>query len=311
MEQKQFEKIQRTRRLRGAIFAPLMTISPKFATELAYFFKFKKKLNLKKPSDFNEKIQWLKLYYQTPTILKAADKVEVQNILREKGLENYLIPTLGVYDFPEEIEWEKLPQKFVIKTNNASGTNIVVTNKDDLDIQRAQEQLKIWLKTNFSHYALEPQYGEIKPKILIEQFIESNEILYDYRFFCFNGKPEFLYVSIDGTIDESGYSDKKIKKGFFDFDFKRLYFMKEETEAFNFLNKPKNFDEMIRIAQVLAKEFPFVRVDLYNIDGNIRFGEMTFTPSSGFASYYTDEALLELGKKIKLPEKKQIGYGKR
>lgn len=280
---------------------PLMQISPKLATEVAYFVKFKKKLNLKNPYNFNEKIQWLKLNYQTRFILLAADKVRVEDILREKKLEGIMIPRIGVYESVNQIPWEALPEKFVIKTNNASGTNIIVKNKEQSDIKKIKKQLQKWLKTNYSNYALEPQYQYMKPLILIEHLIESEEPLKDYRIFCFNGKPEFLYVSIDGEIDCDGFSNKIARKGYFDLEFNKLNFLKKETHEFDNITMPPNFNNMLEMSEKLSEGIPFVRVDFYNIDGVIYFGELTFTPSSGFTNYYKEEVLNELGCKIKLP----------
>jgi len=308
MEKKEFLKNQLKRRLRGEMFAPFMAISPKLATQIAYFLKFKKCLNLTSPCNFNEKIQWLKLNYQTQYVLQAADKVAVRDILIRKGLEEYLTPALGIYNSPSEINWDILPQKFVIKTNNASGTNILVRDKEKVNRDFIIKQLGIWLRTNFSNYALEPQYSKMKPQILIEEYLESDGPLYDYRFFCFNGNPEFLYVSVDGELNEEGFSDKQARKGYFDFDFKRLYLMKEESEEFDSITKPSNFETMIEIARKLSEGIPFVRVDLYNVEGKIRFGEMTFTPTSGFADYYKDEVLVQLGEKIILPPTSIRGY---
>lgn len=303
-----YEIQQIKKRIRGIFLSPFMQISPEIATKMTYFLKFKKRLNLKNPIDFNEKIQWLKLNYQIESILVASDKVKVEQILVEKNLSEYLIKRIGVFHSVKEIDWNQLPNQFVIKTNNASGTNIIIHDKKEVKINRIEKQLKKWLRINFSNYALEPQYQEMEPLILVEELIKTTEPLKDYRFFCFNGKVEFLYVSIDGEINSEGFSDKKVRKGYFDLNFNKLDFLKVNTTEFDNVKKPNNFFQMIKIAEILSEKIPFVRVDLYNVNGQIYFGEMTFTPSSGFTDYYKDEVLLELGEKIELPRKKVKGY---
>lgn len=294
--------------MRRSVFGPLMYISPTLATKIAYFGKFKKTLNLNNPQDFNEKIQWLKLYNQKKEIIDWVDKVQVKRKLEHLNLEELIIPTYGVYNEPNEINWDLLPNSFVIKLNNSSGLNIFVNDKKDVNKQGIIQTLNKWKKIKFANYAMEPQYNYIDTKIMIEKLLEYTPPLYDYRFFCFDGQPKFLYVSVDGEINEHGISDKKTRKNYYDLNFKKLNFLKNDNDELVGISKPENFSEMLNYAKELSKDFPFVRVDFFNIDGKIYFGEMTFTPSSGFTSYYNDETLNDLGNMIKLPDKKYIGF---
>lgn len=289
----------------------IFSISPVIATKLIYYWKFKKKLNLNEPVDFNEKIQWLKLYWQDKKIVRCADKFRVREYLKDNDLQEYLIPLIASYDTTEQIEWEKLPGKYVIKTNNASGTNIIVKDSQKVDINQYKNKIDDWLSNDFSLHTFEPQYSHMKPKIIIEELIGNGEPLVDYRIFCFNGVPQFLYVSIDGDYDENGFSNKKVRKMYLDFNWNVLEYGNNnlnEISSEEKPDKPANLEEMILIAKKLSHSFPFVRIDLYNKNGKIYFGEMTFTPSGGMADYYNKESLIKLGNMIELPKEKKLDY---
>lgn len=297
------------KKIRRTIIGTAFNISEVKSTQLAYFLIFKRKINLENPKDFNEKIQWLKLFWQDPLVLQGADKYRVREILQKNNLEEILIPLYGVYSNADEIDWDRLPQKFIIKTNNASGTNLIVQDKSTINKSKIIKQLNRWIKINFSYHALEPQYQSIVPKIIVEKLLEDNGNLIDYRFFCFNGEPKFLYVSVDGEFDENGVSDKIVRKIYLDFEWNELPYGNENLKKLDKLpTKPSNLDEMLSIAKKLSRDIPFVRVDLYNLNGKIYFGEMTFTPSSGFANYYSKETLITLGDLLELPKVKKFGY---
>ena len=241
-----------------------------------YYKELKKTLNIERPKFFNEKIQWLKIYASTPIKTRLSDKYLVRNWIKEKIGEEYLIPLLGHYDKFEDIDFESLPEQFVIKCNHGSNYNIIVKNKTQFNSTDAKLKVDIWLKTNFAyHYGLELQYRDIKPKILIEKFMEDGTgDLRDYKFTCFNGKPEFIWVDSDRHSVH--------KRNLYDLNWNQLpYKVNSHYLTFPSPEKPKCLKKMVEIASILSKDFNYVRVDLYLINDSIYFGEMTFTSSSG------------------------------
>lgn len=289
----------------------IFKFSPVLATKLIYSHKFKTKLNLKEPIDFNEKIQWLKLFWQDKNIVTCADKFKVRDFVKDRVGEEFLIPLISEFDSTNHIEWDILPESFIIKTNNSSGTNIVVKDKKSIDIEKYTKKIDNWLDQDFSLHTFEPQYKFMKPKIIIEKLLGKGEPLLDYRFFCFNGKPIFLYLSIDGDYDSNGYSNKKVRKIYLDFEWNVLDYGNDKLAKISLEdipNRPDNLNEMIEVSKKLSEGFPFVRVDLYNVNGKIYFGEMTFTPSGGLADYYNKETLIKLGNLIQLPSEKKRGF---
>lgn len=256
-----------------------------------------KKLNLENPVTFNEKIQWSKLYDVTPLKTQLADKYLVREWVKEKIGEEYLIPLLGVWDKFDDIDFDKLPDQFVLKANHGSGWNIIVTDKKQFNRVEAKKKFDRWLNTNFAYLTLEMQYEDIKPKIIAEKYIvNENNDLPDYKFFCFDGKVFCLYTMINYTFDHS-----KGQLGFFDRDYKLMpYHRGEYAPIKEQLPKPKNFEKMVELAEILSKGFKHVRVDFYNLNGKIFFGEMTFTTSGGFAVFVPEEFDLLLGKQWNL-----------
>lgn len=240
-------------------------------------------LDLDNPKTFLEKIQWLKLYDSTETKSRLADKIEVRNWVAETIGEEYLIPSLGVYDTFDQIEFATLPNQFVIKTNHSSGWNIVVKDKEKLNIKKAKKKVDKWLNHDFSFWiSFELHYTRIKPRILIEQYIEDhNGELSDYKFLCFSGEPKYVWV------DFARYGNHK--RNVYDLEWNLQQWNMNSFDNYlpdGGVPKPKGFDEMIDIARILSKGFSFVRVDLYNVDGKIYFGEMTFTSGGGFNKMY-------------------------
>ena len=256
-------------------------------------------MNIFNPTTYSEKIQWLKLYDPNPLRTDLTDKVKVREWIRNTIGQEYLVPIYGIYNNFEEIEFDRLPDKFVIKTNHASGWNIVVRNKKELDLNEVKKLLGKWLKLNYAFWSeYEIHYSPIKPQIIIEKYLENDDgCLTDYKFLCFSGKPRFVWVDFDR------FNDHK----------RNVYDMKWSLQPWNqftYANylpqggvpKPKNFDKMVEIATVLSKEFIHVRVDLYNIEGKIYFGEMTFTNGSGFERLYPIEYEKIIGNLIQLPD---------
>ena len=247
----------------------------------------------------DDKIQWLKLYRNTDKKADLADKYKVRDFVRNTIGESYLIPLLGVYDKPEEIDFESLPDRFVIKANHGCGYNLIVKDKAKLDLPETIDKLKYWLSENYAFKnGLELQYAKIERKLLIEEYLEdSNGELNDYKFYCFGPRVECVVVCLNRGKGKTVFY-------LFDRDWNLLRNNKagkEAPEGFT-LPKPENMDKMFDLAGVLSEASgePFVRVDLYNCDGRILFGEMTFTPASGADRKRSEESDLYFGSLLDL-----------
>ena len=255
-------------------------------------------LHLDNPQTFNEKIQWLKLYDSTPEKTRLADKYLVRDWVKEKIGEEYLIPLLGVWDNFDDIDFDTLPNQFVIKCNHGCGYNIIVKDKSKLDIQDARKKINQWMNEDFAfRNGFELHYSAIKPKIIIEKFIEnSGNDLYDYKFWCFNGKAD--YVQFLSERNTNG-----LKMAFYNQKWEKQNFVYSFPLDQKNITKPNNIDKMFELAEKLAKGFPHVRVDFYRLDdGKIYFGEMTFTSASGACKWNNEKINIIFGKKIKLPK---------
>ncbi|MCD2138786.1 ATP-grasp fold amidoligase family protein [Salinicoccus halitifaciens] len=242
-----------------------------------------KDLNWNHIETYSEKMQWSKLYEQDDIKTILSDKYLVRDWVKNTIGEQYLIPLLGVWDTFEEIEFEKLPQQFVLKANHGSGTNIIVKNKSDLNLKRSKKLFNIWLNTNFAFTSgFELQYKDIKPKIIVEKYIvDQHNELKDYKFICFNGKVYYCWVHLD--------KEKEYKRNIYDTEWNLQEFRIDDFPRSNKkIEPPKNFDRMVEVAETLCKGFSHVRVDLYNCDGKIYFGEMTFTSGSGYRNIYPE-----------------------
>lgn len=257
------------------------------------------KLDLNSPYTFNEKIQWMKLYDSTPLKTRLADKYLVREWIREKIGEQYLIPMLGIWDTFKEINIGDLPDSFVLKMNHGSTWNVVIKEKGKMDWKEIQKKFDCWATINYAFVlGFEMQYLNIPPKIIAEQYIgDVNGALLDYKIHCFDGKPEYIHVIGDRDINrhrakEAFYNTEWVLQPFTSGAFPRY---REEKE------KPGNLDEMLQIARILSEGFPYVRVDLYELSsGEIKFGEMTFTPGSGFYHWSPTSMDRVLGEKIRL-----------
>lgn len=292
-----YKKIIKNQELRINILRFTKIIPDKIMIKIQYKIATGRNLNLKRPQRFTEKLQWYKLYYRDNLMTKCADKYAVREYIEKKGYKDILIPILGVYDNANEINFDKLPNKFVMKTTNGSHTNLFCENKSKLNKEHAKDKLNKWLNRDTISPGREWAYHGIKPKIICEEYLEkdNNNDLIDYKFFCFNGKVYCLYVIIERFL-KSG-----IKLGIYDRDFKKLNCRREDISPIEKeIYKPKNYEKMLRIAEDLAKDFPHVRVDLYNIDGKILFGELTFYDGSGYKGFIPDKFDYELGKQFKI-----------
>ena len=261
-------------------------------------------LNLAEPKTFNEKLLWLSLHDHLPLKTKCADKLLVREFITEKGYGHILNELYAAYDSVENIEYDKLPQVFFMKTNHDSGTYALVDQCAPSTIKKAEELIKKALKKNYYYESREWQYKDIKPHVLCEKYIEeaATHGLVDYRFFCFAGKTGFVAVDM-GTTDPSGKHAFDAKRNLYNRDFELLNAkLKREHFDPSLLKKPENYEEMVKIAEDLAKPFKHVRVDLYNVNGKIIFGEMTFCNGGGMQRLTPDEFNLEIGMLIDLSD---------
>lgn len=275
-------------------------IPDKWAVKIKYRNHFNKKLDLKNPKTFNEKLQWLKLYDRKPEYTTMVDKLAVKQYVADKIGEEYIIPTLGAWDSFDEIDFDSLPNQFVLKCTHSSADTVICKDKAKFDKESAKKKLEKSLHTDYYLVSREWPYKNVPRKIFAEKYMEDSETheVRDYKFFCFNGVPDCVMLCYDR------YSDSGAKFLFFDYNWelkKYNYRGKQASGDYSFL-KPYRINDMFRFAEVLAKEIkaPFVRVDLYEVNGNIYFGELTFYPTSGFDTNLLPEADLYFGSKIDL-----------
>ena len=266
--------------LQGAFRSTLTLISPKLKTAVTYRVKFGRKLNLSSPHTINEKVLWLKFntYWNNETIKQCADKLRVRDYLEQHGYGYLLNDLIGAYDDVDLIDFSKLPNQFALKLNVGCACNIIVRDKLKLNIEATKETMRKWLKANYWLGWSEMQYKDVKPCILVEKYLggEDGSLPVDYKFYCMNGKATSVMV----CEDRDGVHHPKFF--FMDKDWNKLPYTAEVFDYPNFaIEKPQNMDEAFAIAEMLAKEFPFVRVDLYIVKNRIYFGELTFTPAAG------------------------------
>lgn len=258
--------------------------------------------DVRHPKTFTEKLQWLKIHDHNPEYTKMVDKYAVKDWVAGIIGDQYIIPTLGCWDSPEEIEWDKLPQKFVLKITHGGGGNgvILCRDKDSLDKDETVKSLQQAMSLNLYKYNKEWPYKNIVPRIIAENLLYDNsrpdEIVNDYKYFCFNGKVEFMLISNDR-------SNKHAKFDYFDKNFNHLPFRQGGDNYDGVITKPNNFELMLSLAELLSSGIPHVRVDFYDVNGQVYFGEMTFFDSSGFAGFDPPEWDYKYGDLIILPEK--------
>tara|TARA_R110000850_G_scaffold277086_1_gene422478 strand:+ start:226969 stop:227868 length:900 start_codon:yes stop_codon:yes gene_type:complete len=292
------------RKLALGILKKMKFLPQKFFVEVFHEYYSGDRLDLKNPVTFNEKIQWLKVYYHKPILTQLVDKYKVREYVKEKIGEEYLNDLLAVYDSTSEVDFDALPNSFVIKANHAFHYNLIVKDKSKLNLWKTKMRFRKWLQKNqYYRGGKEWAYKNVPPKLIAEKFLkeEGKDVLSDYKFFCFNGVPKFIQVDTErGTNDYRCY---------YDLEWKKLPFTTEKNTFFEGeIVQPKNLDDMITVSRKLAADFPFVRVDLYNISGKILFGEMTFYPSDARKKYIPAEYNEILGSYIQLP---QIPPGKK
>ncbi|MFD1294335.1 ATP-grasp fold amidoligase family protein [Lutibacter holmesii] len=277
-----------------------MTFLPsKIYVPFLYEYFTGKKLNFENPVEFNAKIQWYKVFYRPKILNQLVDKYEVRAYVEQKIGAKYLNEIYGVYTKPEEVDFDKLPNKFVIKAVHSSSHNLICEDKSALNLISCRKRFKKWLGTNqYYRTGQEWAYKDVKPKIIAEKFIEQEgrSSLIDYKFYCFNGVAKFVEVHLDRSQNH--------KRGFYDLTFNKLPFryVSVDKSISEEIEKPNNFEEMIPLAEKLAANFPFVRVDFYSIKNQIIFGEMTFYPSDGRKDFYPESYNKIIGNYFILPK---------
>lgn len=269
--------------------------------KILYRLSLGQKLNLDAPQTFNEKLQWLKLYDRRPEYTMMVDKYLVRDYIAKTLGEEYLIPLLGVWDDPEEIDFDALPDQFVLKCNHNSGLGMCICkDKSKLDIKRVKSELRKGLAQDYYLMGREWPYKDVPRKIICEKYMEdeSGYELRDYKFFVFNGTMKAMFIATDRNASSETCFD------FFDKDFKHLPFTNGHPNTKKKIFKPGNYEKMIDLAEKLGEEMPHARIDFYNINGKIYFGEITLFHWSGMVPFEPEEWDYTFGSWLELPDKK-------
>lgn len=282
-------------------------LSDKAYIELVYYLKTSNRLNLTNPITFNEKLQWLKLFDHNPEYTRMVDKYDAKLWVSEKignevGKILHIVPTYGVWDDFDKINFDNLPNQFVLKCTHDSGSICICREKNTFDIEKAKKKIAKRMKRNGYWYAREWPYKNVKPRIIAEKYLYDTDNvekgLIDYKFYCFNGEPKFLYVS------EGAESHTTEKISYVSFEWKKTEFERTDYRPFEILPpKPMHFEKMIEYARKLSDNVPFLRVDFYEVNGEMYFSELTFFPAGGYAPFSPPEYDRKVGEWLQLPIK--------
>lgn len=269
--------------------------------KVQYYLKLGEKLNLKSPVLYNEKLQWLKLYDQKPHYLRYVDKLEVREYVGETVGKKYLIPEIARYDRLEDVDWDALPNRFVLKCTHGSSSNILCRDKRALDLKKAKAAVRGYMKRNWFDISREWPYKGIQPRILVEEFLESEtgDVPLDYKILCFSGEPKYIIVDVDRYRGH--------KRNYYDTDWNPVKVFNRHPNYEGVIPRPEKLDEMLSVARALSNGLPQIRVDLYAVFKKIYFGEMTFFHGYGMEVFRPREFELAMGDRIKL---ETVGGGK-
>lgn len=280
------------------------SISPMLLTKILYKKTFGRSLNLRNPKTLNEKIHWLKFYGDTSKWALMSDKYRVREYVKNKGLEHTLVKLYGVWDNANDIDWDNLPNQFVLKANNGCGDVTICKDKSRIDRQKLITYYNRLMKEHFGIQTGQLHYKEIKPCIIAEELLDVSKqqtrssSLIDYKIWCFDGVPSYIFVYLNR---EKGVAQCMV----YDVDWKPHPEYLLSAEHFTIyskpIKKPNNLDEMLRVAKILSKGNPEMRVDLYEVDNKVYFGELTLTSACGFMNHFTDDFLKILGSLVVLP----------
>lgn len=275
----------------------MLFLPDKIYLKIRYWLEFGKKLDLKNPKTFNEKLNWLKINDRKPEYNKLVDKYLVREYISNAIGDEYLIPLLGVWDSFDEIDFDALPEQFVLKCTHDSGSVVICKDKKSFDYDAAKKKIERKLKKNLYAWGREWVYKDLTPRIIAEKYLNDgiHAEMIDYKFFCFNGKPEYIYIS------ENLSDHKAAAISFYDMNFNKAQFRRTDFKDLDYIpEKPKTFDKMIELSKILSKEHIFLRTDFYDINGKIYFGELTFFPAAGYLPIVPEEWDLKLGDLINL-----------
>lgn len=258
----------------------LRFLPDKVYIQIYYFAKFKRFIDFKNPKTYNEKLNWLKLNDRNPKYTDMVDKHEAKKYVASIIGEEYVIPTIGIYDKFDDIDLDTLPEQFVIKCTHDSEGLVICKDKKQLDIDVAKKKIEKAMKYNFYYIGREWPYKNIKPRILIEQYMEDHTDgeLRDYKFFCFNGEPKAMFVATDRSKGNTKFD-------YFDMNFNHLDIRQHYPNSSKQIQKPKTFEKMVELSKKISKGLKHVRIDFYEVDGNLYFGEITFYHFSGFQPF--------------------------
>lgn len=293
----EYKKILKNKNFRYQILSLLRFVPDKAMLKLQYRIKFGRKLNLKSPVRFTEKIQWYKLYYKNALMPRCSDKYLVREYIKEKGLGHILNELYCVYDRPEDIRLDELPEKFVMKLSNGSGTNLLCTDKSQLNEKDVVEEFKRFVFKVRANLGREWPYMQTKPVIVVERLLEDeahvNHAVNDYKIFCYDGKPAYIICISDRYSDQCNHL-------VYDTDWNKIRVATEGARIDEDAPRPDNLQEMLEIAAKLSEDFSFARIDLYSLSGKAYFGEITFYPWSGYMEFEPDAFDFILGEKFTL-----------
>lgn len=270
-------------------------IPDKLFVSLQFQGKMKEKLDLNNPKSFNAKLQWIKLFDRNPEYTTMVDKALAKDYVASRLSKDLIVPTLGVWDTFDEIDFDSLPDQFVLKCTHDSGGIVICRDKKTLDMAMAKAKLEHCLKQEYFYNNREWPYKNVKPRILAEKYLDMPDGMLDYKFYCFNGEPKYLYVSVGMDNHLTAQMD------FLTMDFEKAPFGRLDYKHFETIpQKPFNFEKMKDIARALSRDIPFVRVDLYEVDNKVYFSELTFTPCAGYMPFSPKEYDYKLGEELKL-----------
>lgn len=294
-----YKKVFKSRTGRAKILRMLSFLPDSVMLSIQYRLKLGRKLNAKNPERFTEKLQWYKMHYRNPLMHQCVDKYLVRDYVKSKGLDSILVTLLGKYESLEEIIWDDLPAQFVIKTTHGGGgLNVIVCNdKSKLSMEEVKDKLSFTQKpVEINQGGREWAYYGLQPGIVIEELLINRENpeagINDYKIFCYNGHAKYIIVDVDRYIGH--------KRNFYDRDWNNLHVTSDCPASDREIEKPENLDEMLMVAEKLSEDFPYVRVDLYSVDGKVYFGELTFYPWSGYVQYTPDEWDYKFGEGFEL-----------
>lgn len=295
-----YKKILRSKKLRYRILSLLQFIPDKPMLQLQYRIKLKRKLNLKNPQRFTEKLQWYKLYYKNPVMPQCSDKYLAREYVKSKGLEHILNKLYCVFERPEDIRLDSLPDKFVMKLSNGSGTNLLCRDKSQLvesDVIRKFQEFTFQANANPGR---EWPYTQTKSRIVVEELLEDethiNNAVNDYKIFCYDGKPTYVICISDRYTNRCNHL-------VYDTNWNKIRVASEGARIDEDAPRPENLQEMLDVAAKLSEEFPYARIDLYSLENRIYFGEITFYPWSGYMEFEPDEFDYVLGEKFILRQR--------